>query len=154
LERRQEPLPSAFIVQTVLAAPPPRFLPKRIRPSPAPKLAVQVRVAGVSSRLPALSTALTEKLCSRFSRDEYVFGDEQPSKALPSRLHSNVEPGSLDENSKVAVVPVLSPVGPGRDRGVGRQVERDHVLVGARVVCRVTSIAGCDDVVALGSAGR
>jgi hypothetical protein len=41
-----------------------------------------------------------------------VSGDVQAAKASVSTLHSNVEPGSSDENSKVGVASLTVPVGP------------------------------------------
>jgi hypothetical protein len=42
----------------------------------------------------------------------YERGDVQAEKEAPSSRHSNVEPGSLDENVNVALVSVVVPLGP------------------------------------------
>ena len=45
-------------------------------------------------------------------RPVYWRGDVQAANAAPSSEHWNVEPDSLEENSNVALVLVVDPVGP------------------------------------------
>src|SRR3989442_3115650 len=71
---------------------------------------VTVAAAGDGSVLPALSMARTSRRCWPTDRAEYDFGDVQARKGAESpaasRRHSKVEPDSVDENVKEAVVPV------------------------------------------------
>ena len=64
----------------------------------------QERVAGVGSTLPAASMALTPNVCELSLRLEYARGDVQAEYATPSRLHSNVDPASLEEKLTLAEV--------------------------------------------------
>src|SRR5215210_8627010 len=73
---------------------------------------VQVRLAAVGSALPAPSVALTRKVCPPSTSPEYFFGETHVSKAVPSRLHSKVDPGTEEEKSKLAEVAVTVPEGP------------------------------------------
>jgi len=56
------------------------------------------------STFPAWSVARTEKVCEPSDSAVYVFGVVQPAYAPASRLHSNVEPDSVETRSKVALV--------------------------------------------------
>jgi hypothetical protein len=73
---------------------------------------VHVRLAGVGSVLADGSVARTWKVCEPSVSPPYVFGLAHAAKAPASRLHSNVEPPSLDAKSKVAPVLVVIPLGP------------------------------------------
>src|ERR671916_214920 len=61
-------------------------------------------MAGVPSTLPAASDARTRKSCAPAARPVYCFGAEQAANAAPSSEHSNVEPCSLAEKPKLALV--------------------------------------------------
>jgi len=73
---------------------------------------VQVWLAGVVSLLPAGSVALTSKVCSPVDKSEYAFGELQELKLPPSRRQSNVDPASLEEKVKDALVLVVVSDGP------------------------------------------
>ena len=73
---------------------------------------VQVRLAGESSTLPAMSVARTSKRCSPSPRPNTVRGDAHAANAEPSSEHANVDPGSLEENSNVAEPSSVVPAGP------------------------------------------
>ena len=73
---------------------------------------VQVWLAGVASVLPAGSVALASNVCSPVDNPEYAFGELQELKLPPSRRHSNVDPASLEEKVKEALVLVVVPDGP------------------------------------------
>src|SRR5215203_5639177 len=62
---------------------------------------VHLRLAGLWSVLPALSVALTLKVCSPLASLLYDVGEVQYSQALPSRLHSKLEPLSEEEKLKL-----------------------------------------------------
>ena len=51
--------------------------------------------------LPAGSIARTRKSCAPAASAVYCLGEEQDANAAPSSEHSNVEPCSLAENSKL-----------------------------------------------------
>src|SRR5437588_6596204 len=124
-------LASRLIGRPPAAPPPPRAAGRRRRASPprpvrtasqtlgSPQLRIvgqppdatffffttfQSSPAAVPSVFPARSLARTAKVCSPGYILRTVCGDVQGEKPrLPSSLHSNVEPGSLDLNSKVAL---------------------------------------------------
>ena len=73
---------------------------------------VQVRFAGESSTLPAVSVARTSKRCSPEPRPSTCCGDVQAANAAPSSEHANVDPGSFEENSNVAEPTLVVPDGP------------------------------------------
>ena len=73
---------------------------------------VHVRVAGDGSTLPAASFALTENVCAPDASPAAALGDEQADQSSASSLHSKPEPGSVEENSKDAVLEVVVPAGP------------------------------------------
>src|ERR687895_48747 len=73
---------------------------------------VQVRLAGESSTLPAMSVARTSRRCSPPARPNWWWGDAQAANGAPSSEHSKVDPGSLAENSNVADPSLVVPVGP------------------------------------------
>src|SRR5919109_1974541 len=58
-----------------------------------------------------MSVARTWNVWLPSARAEYVLGLEQAANAAPSREHWKVEPGSLEEKSKVAPVAVVSDAG-------------------------------------------
>ena len=62
---------------------------------------VHVWAAGLASTLPAASVARTENVWLPSERRPIVSGLEHVAQAPASTRHSNVEPGSLAENSKV-----------------------------------------------------
>jgi hypothetical protein len=70
---------------------------------------IQLRPVGVGSVLLAGSVARTWKVWSPFARPVYALGDAQALKAAPSRLHVKVEPVSLDEKAKLAVLLLTVP---------------------------------------------
>lgn len=72
---------------------------------------VHVRLAGELVLL-AASVARTSKVCEPLESPVYDLGEVQAPHAPPSRRHSNVEPSSLEVNSKVADVEVTVPDGP------------------------------------------
>jgi hypothetical protein len=61
--------------------------------------------------LPAGSIAFTWNTCVPDARLAYTFGDAQATYVTESRAHRNVEPASLDENEKEAVVEPVGDVG-------------------------------------------
>jgi hypothetical protein len=65
---------------------------------------VQLWIAGVPSGLPAASLARTWNWWAPAARLVYCRGDEQAVKVAPSSEHSNVEPASLAEKEKLALV--------------------------------------------------
>ncbi len=65
-------------------------------------LTFQLSLAGVGSTFPATSLARTSKLCLPFFTFS-VSGEVHAWKGPSSSLHSNVEPASVEVNSKVAV---------------------------------------------------
>ena len=73
---------------------------------------VQLRLAGVASVLPALSVALTWKVLGPSARPLYACGDVHAAKGPPFKLHSNVEPDSLEENVRFAEELETIPDGP------------------------------------------
>lgn len=73
---------------------------------------VQTRRAGVGSALPASSVALARKTCRPSERPVCLSGEVQALRAEPSREHPNVEPSSVEENSKVAESLLTVPDGP------------------------------------------
>src|SRR5918998_453736 len=73
---------------------------------------VQVHVAGVASTIPSPSVATTANVCVPSVSGPWKAGETQPASGAPSSEHWNVEPVSLDENSKVALVAVVEPSGP------------------------------------------
>src|SRR3954451_25429571 len=73
---------------------------------------VHVRVAGEASVLPAPSVARTSNLCDPSARPLYAFGDVHAAHAPPSRRHWNVEPDSVDANTKLAKLVATVPLGP------------------------------------------
>src|SRR4028119_1091713 len=73
---------------------------------------VQLRLAGAASVLPAVSGALTWKVCAPSVRLEYPLGTTQAPKGLPSREHSKLELASEEEKSKLADVLFTGPDGP------------------------------------------
>jgi hypothetical protein len=73
---------------------------------------VRVRTAGVSSVLPLASVARTRISCDPTPKPVYWRGDVQEVNVAWSSEHSNVEPDSLEGNPNVALVLVVSPVGP------------------------------------------
>src|SRR5687768_7634987 len=73
---------------------------------------VQVRVAGERSAFPAASLARTLKVCCPSASPSYVLGDAHVVKDPASSWHSNVEPASLEVNSKAASAVVTTPLGP------------------------------------------
>ena len=72
----------------------------------------QVRLAGVWSVLPAASVARTLKVWEPLASPVYCFGEEQALKSAPSRLHSNLEFASVEENVKRVSVVFMVPDGP------------------------------------------
>ena len=85
----------------------------RTMPLPGvPASIVQVRLAGEASVLPAASVALTSNVCDPVDNPEYDFGEVQEPKLPPSKRHSNVDPDSLEEKVKDALVLVVVPDGP------------------------------------------
>jgi hypothetical protein len=85
----------------------------RTMPLPGvPASIVHVRLAGVASVLSASSVALTSNVCVPADNPEYVFGELQSLKLPSSRRHSNVDPASLEEKVKEALVLVVVPDGP------------------------------------------
>jgi hypothetical protein len=68
---------------------------------------VNVRVAGDASVFPTPSVAVTVSVCSPSARGVGVYGESHENVPPPSIAHSNVEPGSLEENSNVGVVSVI-----------------------------------------------
>jgi hypothetical protein len=75
-------------------------------------ITVQFAAAGESSVFPAASRARAEKLWSPTARSLYPWGEEQADQSPPSRLHSKLEPPSLESKEKLAEVSVVSPSGP------------------------------------------
>src|ERR671918_493507 len=73
---------------------------------------VQVRLAGESSTLPAMSVARTSRRCSPFPSPNRWLGDVQAANGAPSNEQGKVDPGSLGENSKVAEPTPVVPDGP------------------------------------------
>ena len=84
--------------------------------------------------MPAASVARTLKVWEPLVRPLYCFGEVQLLKGAPSRLHSKVEPDSLEENPKAASVLLTVPVGPevmvvsGGVLSVDIPTVNDHVL--------------------------
>src|SRR3954465_7462052 len=70
----------------------------------------QLKPAG-NPMLPIGSTARTRNWCVPDARPEKVFGPAHGAYAALSSLHSNVAAGSVELNSKVAVVEVVEVVG-------------------------------------------
>lgn len=64
---------------------------------------VNVRVAGVGSGLPAGSVATTEKVWAPSDNGPIESGERHGAEAPPSMEHANVDPASVEPNSKVAV---------------------------------------------------
>ncbi len=75
---------------------------------------VQLRVAGLWSRLPAASTASTRNVCDPWLSVLKVIGLLQPVKSCVSIWHRNVEPPSVELNVKVAEVEAVGADGPVR----------------------------------------
>src|SRR5215207_4285831 len=102
---------------------------------PPPPLGVKVNVAGVVSMLPAASLAHTLNVyVVPTVRLSYIWGEVQLVRveSRPTNLHWN-ELGSLEVNSKVAVVPITLPL-----RGLvmvvsGGVVTVQLLLLGVRV---------------------
>src|SRR5918992_1006971 len=65
---------------------------------------VHVWLAGVWSTLPAASLARTRKLCTPADRSVSWTGELHELNDSPSTAHSKLEPASLDENTRVALV--------------------------------------------------
>jgi hypothetical protein len=72
----------------------------------------QVRLAGLWSVFPAASVARTLKVWDLLASPVYRVGEEQALKAAPSREHSKVELGSVEENVKRASLVFTVPDGP------------------------------------------
>jgi hypothetical protein len=62
--------------------------------------------------LPAWSVARTSKVCVPVDNPEYSFGEVQDPKLPSSRRHWNVDPASLEEKVKEALLLVVVPDGP------------------------------------------
>jgi hypothetical protein len=62
--------------------------------------------------LPAWSVARTSKVCVPVDNPEYSFGEVQDPKLPLSRRHWNVDPASLEEKVKEALLLVVVPDGP------------------------------------------
>src|SRR5918999_5918419 len=73
---------------------------------------VQVRIAGVSSALPAASIARTSRRCSPLPRPSRWWGEEHVANGAPSSEQANIDPGSFEENSNVADPSLVVPDGP------------------------------------------
>jgi hypothetical protein len=65
---------------------------------------VQRWTAGVGSTLPSMSTAWTRNWCWPAARPVSWCGVRHSANAAPSSEHSKLEPSSLDENAKLALV--------------------------------------------------
>jgi hypothetical protein len=65
---------------------------------------VQPWLAAVASAFPAASDARTRNWCVPAASPVYARGEPQAEKVAPSSEHSNVDPGSLDEKLKLALV--------------------------------------------------
>ena len=86
---------------------------------------VQVRLAGVVSTLPAVSIALTWKVCEPSAKvpcSGTVLDEVQLVKAAPSRLHWKVEPASEEEKLKLAECCRLVPLYPSLEAALPRRV--------------------------------
>ena len=73
------------------------------------------RLAGVGSVFPAVSVALTSKVCGPCASAEEVWvrpGPEQAPKGWESIRHWKLEPVSFEEKPKVGVVSLVAPEGP------------------------------------------
>jgi hypothetical protein len=77
-------------------------------------LMVQLRPAGEASVLPAASVALTEKACEPTVKELYSRGELQALQGPESSLHWKLEPLSLEEKPKLALVEMVVPGGPER----------------------------------------
>ena len=90
---------------------------------------VQVAFAGLASVLPALSVALTWKVCEPPARPVYDLGEVQLAKAAPSRLHWNVEPVSVEVKERDALVELAGLDGDAVIVVFGAVVSTVHVAV-------------------------
>jgi hypothetical protein len=75
---------------------------------------VQEYPAGVGSTLPSGSLATTRSSWSPRGRSVYSAGEVQAAEAPLSSEHSKVEPSTLDERLKLALVLVVGLAGPDR----------------------------------------
>ena len=73
---------------------------------------VHVKSAAVASTFPAASIACTWKVCGPTARPVKVVGEVHVANASPSSAHANVEPGSLAEKVKLALLLVVVAAGP------------------------------------------
>jgi hypothetical protein len=73
---------------------------------------VHPRVAGVGSALPAVSTARTETVWLPSAKEEKDSDSAHAFQEAESSLHSKLEPFSVEEKSKFAVVAMVVPDGP------------------------------------------
>jgi hypothetical protein len=73
---------------------------------------VHVREAGRGSVLAAPSRARTSKTCVPFASPLYEAGELHEAHASPSMRHSKLEPGSFEENVKLAESVATVPDGP------------------------------------------
>jgi hypothetical protein len=73
---------------------------------------VQPRVAGVGSVLPDVSTALTETVWPPGFKEEKDSDSAHVCQEAESSLHWKLEPLSLEEKPKFAVVDIVVPEGP------------------------------------------
>jgi hypothetical protein len=103
-------------------------------------------VAGVGSRLPALSLARTKKSCSPSVRPVYVIPDSQVEKeAWSSKAHSKVASGWSEVKANVASVLSVGSVGPesivvsGNGSTVHRKVAGDESTLPAVSFARTRS---------------
>ena len=117
--------PSRAIVFTL------RTLPGLTLASASGPRIVHARIAGVGSALPARSRARTPKVWSPSERPPCDHVAAQGKKAPPSRLHSNLEPGSVAENSNVAAMVETVPMGPLVSIVSGDTVSTSQVWVAA-----------------------
>ena len=104
---------------------------------------VQVWVAGVASVLPAGSVARTRKVCAPRARPVRSRGLVQAANGAASSEHSNVEPASVAEKAKVALV--LCVVAGGADV---------IVVFGGAVSTVQERVAGVGSVLPAGSVAR
>ena len=82
-------------------------------PPPGPLgLTLQVCVAAVASVLPAASVAQTPNAWDPVDKPVWVWGEVHATRGAPSRLHWNVELGSLEVNAKDALFDVDVAGGP------------------------------------------
>jgi hypothetical protein len=73
---------------------------------------VHVRLAGVSSTLPAPSIARTWSVYVPRAMSGSASGESQPANGAPSSEHSNSTSSSFDENVIVTSLLIVVPAGP------------------------------------------